>query len=81
MDRMIAIRSISCGPCALLPTAASNLLPWANVVGVKMTRERVPVETSFRSAPGNRAAGGTGQRTGDVVRLRLGIEVITTPRT
>ncbi|HET59942.1 MAG TPA: hypothetical protein ENN32_06200 [Chloroflexi bacterium] len=34
-----------------------------------MTRERVPVETSFRSHSGTRAAGGTGKRTGDAVRL------------
>jgi len=34
-----------------------------------MTRERVPVETSLRPHPGTHAAGGTGQRTGDAVRV------------
>jgi len=37
-----------------------------------MTRERVPVETElhFRPHPGTRAAGGTGSRSGGVVRRR-----------
>ena len=52
---------------ASLPIAVSNPSPWANVVGVQMTRERVPVETSFRPHPGNRAVDGIGKRTGDAV--------------